>query len=239
MGNPPGPSRRVRSTTSCGSARAGSSGFSASTATASTRSSCAAWCTLSARRQGVFSCLFEAAMTEVRDRGRAPGAARGGPNLRGRAGIRPIGRGRDRALRAPHGPCGASRPRSSQTRSSPLREAQLEDAPVHHRLPRQGLRHPRRGVREGGREGGPRDAHGSASADTLVIDYAREPVGTVRVDRDDGAAGIYGFAVSRSSRAAGSAARCCRGSPGTLSREGLGASHSRCRSPTTPPCGCT
>ena len=30
---------------------------------------------------------------------------------------------------------------------------------------------------------------------TLVIDYANEPVGTVRVDRDDHAAGIYGFAV--------------------------------------------
>ncbi len=30
---------------------------------------------------------------------------------------------------------------------------------------------------------------------TLVIDYASEPVGTVRVDRSDDAAGIYGFAV--------------------------------------------
>ncbi|MGO9879564.1 MAG: GNAT family N-acetyltransferase [Acidimicrobiales bacterium] len=30
---------------------------------------------------------------------------------------------------------------------------------------------------------------------TLVIEYANEPVGTVRVDRDDQAAGIYGFAV--------------------------------------------
>ncbi len=32
-------------------------------------------------------------------------------------------------------------------------------------------------------------------ANTWVIDYARRPVGTVRVDRDDDAAGIYGFAV--------------------------------------------
>jgi ribosomal protein S18 acetylase RimI-like enzyme len=30
---------------------------------------------------------------------------------------------------------------------------------------------------------------------TLVIDYANEPVGTVRVDRSDDAAGIYGFAI--------------------------------------------
>jgi ribosomal protein S18 acetylase RimI-like enzyme len=30
---------------------------------------------------------------------------------------------------------------------------------------------------------------------TLVINYANEPVGTVRVDRDDDAAGIYGFAI--------------------------------------------
>ena len=30
---------------------------------------------------------------------------------------------------------------------------------------------------------------------TLVIDYANQPVGTVRVDRDTDAAGIYGFAV--------------------------------------------
>jgi ribosomal protein S18 acetylase RimI-like enzyme len=30
---------------------------------------------------------------------------------------------------------------------------------------------------------------------TLVVDYASEPVGTVRVDRGDEAAGIYGFAV--------------------------------------------
>jgi len=30
---------------------------------------------------------------------------------------------------------------------------------------------------------------------TLVIDYANEPVGTVRVDRDDDMAGIYGFVI--------------------------------------------
>ena len=32
-------------------------------------------------------------------------------------------------------------------------------------------------------------------ASTRVIDYAQVPVGTVRVDRDDDTAGIYGFAV--------------------------------------------
>ena len=74
---------------------------------------------------------------------------------------------------------------------------------------------------------------------TLVIDYANQPVGTVRVDRDADAAGIYGFAICRSSKVAASDGRCFRTSPGMSTQKAWPRSGSRCRSPTTALCTST
>ena len=147
----------------------------------------------SARRQGVFSCLFEAAMTEVADRGVPQALLVVDRTYEAGAGFaRSVG-GDDRALRAPHDASARACRRRSQIRSSPsARRGWRTASSSSTASPRPSPS--RRGVREGGRARASRRSC-SVSAGRSSSTTRAQPVGTVRVDRDEDAAGIYGFAV--------------------------------------------
>jgi ribosomal protein S18 acetylase RimI-like enzyme len=146
-----------------------------------------------ARRQGVFSALFEAAMAEVASRG-VPQALlvvdRGYTS--GSAFARSVGGAIEHSehrMTLRRGPA----PITTDPLVS-VREAEVNDGPFIVDCLGKAFGIPaaqfEKEVAEHGFE-----ALMRRFAGTLLIDYANEPVGTVRVDRDLDAAGIYGFAV--------------------------------------------
>jgi ribosomal protein S18 acetylase RimI-like enzyme len=147
----------------------------------------------SARRQGVFSCLFEAAMTEVGKRGVPQALLVVDRTYEAGAGF----------ARSVGGTIEHSEHRMTLRREPApiiedplvtLREARVEDGQFIIDCLAKAFAIPAEEFeREVEKEG--LETLMARFGGTLVIDYATEPVGTVRVDRDHGAAGIYGFAV--------------------------------------------